>query len=332
MRGRIRRAVLIFIPLLLLLAGGLSFFRPRRDAPPLPGRSAGEIEQILDDVVHQHAQEAAKGRHPQYAERNERMWMLLLKGRMLALAYPDVMEVALRSRATDASLEPQRRRICIRFLGELSKSGRPSAALTIRSLAESPDRAVSGAALDCLSEIDLQGEHRALYLSRCGDESWDGFEAVALWNDLVTVQEMERIVAASPTDPQLSSGFRLDALNVLKKLRILSSPDWVVQIDTILAGPGDPEEQFRWALKVARARLIPGVLEFLRLRLDRTENPPPDDHPWMKDVHYDEALIAYAELGGELNEIEKERLYQFGYWGDFRKRLEELLALRDAGH
>jgi hypothetical protein len=51
----------------------------------------------------------------------------------------------------------------------------------------------------------------------------------------------------------------------------------------------------------------------------------------LEDLRYDDALIAYAELGGALNEIEQQRLYRFGYWGDFRKRLEELLQSPAAG-
>jgi hypothetical protein len=169
---------------------------------------------------------------------------------MLALAYPDVLEGLLISRATDASLDPLGRIYCVCLLGELSKSGRQAAAGTILALAQSPDCAVSSCALWKLSETDLQGEHRRLYLSQCREETGVAFDAVALWNDPATVQEMERIVAASPgiDDPEYE--LRFSALEVLDQLRILESPDWNVHVERILARPGDSRDRFDWAVKV----------------------------------------------------------------------------------
>ena len=351
MNARTRRLLGALLPTLLLMVGALPFFRPSRPAPQPSERTPAEIEKILDEIVATHRLKAGR---MSCGGRSDDVWMLYLKGRMLALVYPDVMEGLLISRAADPTLDPRHRGYCITLLGELAKAGRQAAAATLLSLSENPDQPIRSLAMRELSKVDLQGEHRRLYLSRCREGMWEAFDAVALWNDPATVQELERIVAASSGDQHPEGDLRLSAQHALKRLGILDSPDWNVQIERILAAPGGGDYDLDWALQVARSRRFPGALEALRRGLDRIENPlPPDasseerrDFDAMErdggritarvaqgrslgfgDDGFDDALIAYVEMGGTPNEFERDRLYLFGYWGDIRKRLEELLPL-----
>ena len=45
----------------------------------------------------------------------------------------------------------------------------------------------------------------------------------------------------------------------------------------------------------------------------------------MNEFHFDEMLLAYVDLGGELNDLEKKRLRYAGYACDPKVRLAELM-------
>ena len=44
-----------------------------------------------------------------------------------------------------------------------------------------------------------------------------------------------------------------------------------------------------------------------------------------EDGYYDDVLVAYFEIGGQLNDLERQRLRYYGYDCDPAKKLEEMM-------
>jgi len=325
---------------------------------PTPGDSSRhpvlDVRKTLDQALAKHRDRISHIVPCQLGVPDEEALASWHKQRLLALAYPGTMEKLLVTRARNSALDPITRSCCISLLGVLSKSGRKGVDGVLLELANSSDRSLCSHAIRDLSAVDLEGRHRELYLRKCRDQIWSAFEAVPYWSDSSIVREMNHIIADSPGINWPECEMRFRAQEVLWKLQILASPDCAKLLIGILEGPGNQWEHVPWALRAAQVHSIPGVLSALRRRLDRCENILPEnaspeerrEYAMLEQAGYnftaqlahgrvmsllccegyDEALIAYAELGGSLNGIEKSRLTTFGYNCDPEKRLEELLA------
>src|SRR5262249_41150237 len=94
----------------------------------------------------------------------------------------------------------------------------------------------------------------------------------------------------------------------------------------------------RWALRVVQKNPTPETIDCLRRRLESGESQAASEGKWTvgpteqgymestRDLYFDEVLLTYFSLGGQLNETESTRLRFFGYLGEPKERLEALLA------
>jgi hypothetical protein len=335
----------------LALAGALIALLLSDGRRPTARPASVNLETVLDDLLEK--QRARMSQPPGcLSAGNPELRALYFKGRLLTAAYPEILEGLLLSRAGDPTRSPYTRAFAVDRLGELYRSGRTHLEPMLHGWALGPDRYLRGRAIAALAEVDATGRFLDLYRANCTEQGWEAFEAVSCWVDQTTVTEMERIVAQSPGLQHPECELRLEAEEVLARLRILSSPDCDETLLNILDRSDDLRDQFSWALKVGRRKQLPGLLDALRRRLQRVEYRLPPDaseahrHDFaemerlcgpvsaqiargeslvMQDRFYDAALIAYAELGGVLNDAERRRLTLFGFVGDPKTRLEEML-------
>lgn len=346
--GKFRSFLVSLLAPVAVVVGLIFFLRPPAPPPASPGRSAVDIDRLFDDVVEKHRAAFSKGPGCMSGGRSEEIWQLYLKGRLLTMAYPNVMEGILLARAGDPSQSPYTRVLAIDLLGNLCRSGWTGPEVVLHQLAASPELSISQAAIRELSAIDKNGRFLDFYRDRCRKVR-SAFDAVSYWYDPATVVGMNLVVGASPGED--ASEFRLAAREVLVRQGILASPECGETLLRILEGRGE-SHRLEWALKVARMKSLPGLLPALRRRLDRAqETLSPNaseaerhDYDLMvrdgfnleRDVaegrvlsldhDFDLALIAFAELGGTLTAPERKRLIKFGFLGDPRTRLEELLG------
>lgn len=320
-----RRGILATLALHVLLAAGVIGWSVIMDAPRTPPeRTPADEAQILDAILEEHRVETSKGRECLFG-RNEVVWRLYLKARLLTLAYPNIAEGLLLERAVDSARPLQMRALSIGLLGRLYRAGRTHLDAALKEFANGPDPYLGSVAMRELAAVDSTGRFLVLYRNKCRLNSWAAFDAVSCWVDPMTIQDMNRIIADSPGNDFFESTLRLSAEEVLAKLRILASPDCDATLERIVEGLIS-SDRFEWALKVARMKSLPGLLEALRRRLHHVQSPLSPDaseaerHDYAQvvlagadparsvaagcyiDEHFDDALVAYAELGGELKD------------------------------
>jgi hypothetical protein len=136
-----------------------------------------------------------------------------------------------------------------------------------------------------------------------------------------------------------------------QRLKILLSPERDEVLRSILEDRVESRfrvlEWKRWALHVARSTNLPSLMDILRRKLDFNEQEYRDSflkYPSeavnksmeqrfeegadrIVSLDFDDFLVHYWELGGELNELEKRRLRYAGYACDPAQRLAELVRL-----
>lgn len=340
------------------LGTGPSSLPPTLATPNSPnsdtdGSTRSYVKSVLEELLSKYRGKLAKAPAHDSGRFVDEAATHFREGRLLTLAYPEYMEGLLISRAKDPTLDSESRAYCAALLGLLSKAGRKDAREALIELVKGSDKRVSQAALSELSKTDLKGQYLDLYLGKCRENELVAFEAVPFWIDASVIREMEIIVAKSPGNSYPQCEIRGNAEEALAKIRMLQAPDCDQKLEAILDGSSTKKDWFPWAVKAAAMRSLTGTLGALGRHLDRVEksheNPASEEQralaerlkeigadranalaqgrsPGPYHLNYDDALVAYSELGGELNEIQKRRLYIFGYACNPKQRLEELLS------
>jgi len=266
------------------------------------------------------------------------------EGRLLALAYPSEMEKLLIPRSRDTSLDSWERFGCVALLGVLAEAGMKESRAILCEIAAGSGPSLPDLAVDMLYRTDRQGEFLTLYLSKCREEGSAGFDAVSCYVDATTIRKLELIVATA--QGEFDGELRGEAQQALDKIHTLNSGDSVRVLEATLDGSKDARDWLPWALIMGKRNNLPGYLDCLRRRLDRTETtllgPQAEEvakvgvkqleefargsSSGIVDRFFDQALVAFAEAGGTLTEPERSRLNTAGYLCDPKKRLEELLS------
>lgn len=272
----------------------------------------------------------------------------LLEARLLAMAYPDLMESACITLLSDPSTDSADVEFAFWALSTLASQGRSQTDAFLHRLAVGNNSERAGVAIDLLSWNDVRGTCRSLYTQGCRAGIEEAFQALARYPDGETGPLMREILQGGGPVP-LTAGIRLLAKNVLEKQSILTGPDRDARLITLLQS-GNANE-VRWAIAAGRSVALPGIAETLREKLDRLESEcrsrfddlqgrlPPgtswagfDDQfshspkmPGMSDLHFDFLLTTLSDLGGALTPLESRRLTHFGWIGDPRVRLNEVL-------
>ncbi len=247
--------------------------------------------------------------------------------RLFVLGYPDLAEAwALQAAENPVSPGWERSR-ALHALGILAEAGLGSAESTLARLGRHSTGYFRSVAVWWLSRADRSGAHRTLYRDLAREGDWAAAEALSHWPDPEAVGILQGILAGPPGIVQ---GYAQESL---VRLRALESVDWHrLARDAILSEPGLAGSRFAWALRVAQERQAPWLPSTLGLRLDAARPStllrriPP--HLGVTDGGFDDALLALAEIGGNLSAQERRYLRHYGYGGDPRERLAEILAER----
>jgi hypothetical protein len=281
----------------------------------------------------------------------------LREARLLARAYPQECMAMAGEVARDPSRTGSERELACFLLSVLAAQHQKEAENQLLALAQNSKDSLSVAALHYLIEADFEGAHRDLYLTKSREGSFasiSALEGISRWMDGVAVEVMKGIVATNSDATFPESEFKGRAEENLQKAEILMGGNAETALLEILQNRESPHRQWTlWSLYVARARQLPGLLPALRQRLDGSEakaksleqktesfitglgrtDPGGFEFQFvasakvdgMPDQHFDELLVAYSELGGALTDLEKGRLRTFGYLGDAKDKLQELM-------
>jgi hypothetical protein len=268
-----------------------------------------------------------------------------LQARLLALSNPEEVESFALSIVQDSGADAEKVLFATKVLGILLAQGRKRAEEALKVLVQGTDQEVVPAALEALLANDKDGKERSLYWQICSKDFLPAFQCGPLWTDDPMKQGLQSRAAHYAALKQ-ADYFSKEAL---ARLSILESPQCAETLGSLVGGPneqGRPDgwsrEREEWALHVIQLRPTPGALGMLKDRLTRAENggagliargvvlPPPTDlsYPSWADKNYDKFLVAYLQLGGQLNEAETSRLTYFGYLGDPKERLQVLSTLK----
>jgi len=271
----------------------------------------------------------------------------LLEARLWALSFPREAEGRSLELARSGA-DKDARYVGMFMLGVLFSQGNRNAADGLVGIALGSDPTASSDATSILIENDDAGEYKTVYIRRAGDGDGNAISALGRWTDPEIARLLEKIAKSRKDDPEIS----IPADRALEQLRKLSAPDWPETVTKVITRQSSQDYYINWALQVAGDRNLPGLLDLLRRRLavaedkyvqrfaDWTEGPAPftkRDPASLRtmmaktsriqdvDWYYDEVLIKYAKVGGELNELQQARLQAHGYTGDFKKRLSEIM-------
>jgi hypothetical protein len=277
----------------------------------------------------------------QYGDGNSRFekekLRLLREARLFALAYPEEAQKLALPVALDSTRDWLERCYAVDVLGFLAKNGSTEALSALLSLGRDGDVRVSDTAIQGLSMSDPDGKYKDLYFERCRAGSYEAFEIVSAWCDPGTISEMKSYLGGPNED---------DAAEVLRRMDVLASGNWEEQIIGILRRQSTTLlHPFDWAMEVMKRRDPSTLRQVLRDQLDqaltggrnfweefhvskRFEDAFPSQPNIGKEVgnrRYDDLLVAYWGLGGELKDLERARLREFGYACNPGERLAELL-------
>ena len=266
------------------------------------------------------------------------------EARLFALVHPDAAEKLASDLAKDVSANDDERKFGFYMLKVLAGQGRSKAEQALYDVASGSNTRLTAWALQYLGEVDDKGRYRSLYLKRCQEFVGTGFHAISYWNDNAAVAILRNLADGPPPKPSPRGESPLAAQVALDRISIIQAPDWEVRVTEILEKKApDSANLTPWALRIARIRSVPGLRDILRRRMDIAEQNGREpkglfiNHEFEKDFvtarfvgvmnefHFDEMLLAYMELGGELNDLEKKRLRYAGYAVDPKERLAELM-------
>lgn len=269
------------------------------------------------------------------------------EARLLASVYPEAAELVAEELlgAKDASVFEQN--MATRMLGALAERGnRRAELLLLRQAGAKPNDPARESALSALHEQDRGCVYEPFYR-----EQWRiGGEWARGMLDLVPDRTTIELLQKASSDPAQPDYVREDVGGALARLRLLQSSDAETRLAEIIIAPpirarGEEEakqdRERRWALRAARVRDL-DLRSLLRRRLDRDleaareERLPtayarrPFAEEFRDDVFlfpsdWDDVLVAYAEMGGAPNVLERERLREFGFLCDPKVRLQEIL-------
>lgn len=272
----------------------------------------------------------------------------LVEARLWCLSYPKQAEELALKLSGDSSANDDDRGLAVHILGVLCGLGNAGVESFLCRLATSDNKRLSETATWALARWDVEGRHRDLFRQTALKGIFRAIDVLGEWSDDISEAVLNQIASQGTTGRECAQ-LSLLRLNWLKR------SDWAETVREILRDSSQHRfRHFDWALRVARQRRLPNLLNLLRERLraaeqesmkrcwdmwdgleldqkdelsrrDFTETFGPPHVDW----YFDDILISYAELGGELTALEQARLRFLGHGKDARKRLFELMDSRE---
>lgn len=262
----------------------------------------------------------------------------LKDARLWAAAFPKEAEKFAFAIAKDSTADPDDRRVAILYLGQMMESGNPAAETLLHAIARAGTDSIASSAVWTLADRDSEGRYLELYRDQARRGDYLSLMVLGDWVDAGSRRVLEELLARGDVH-------RSSIEMCLQRITLLECADWFDRIAPILDSRiGAASNWFDWALRVSRRRGHPGIVPRLRTRLRQVEEELLQVHAnwkyrtdsfedvfvkWFEvaqlDRYFDEALVAYSELGGELTELEARRLEMLGYRVDPLRRLTELM-------
>jgi hypothetical protein len=308
-----------------------------RFAPPPVANGNHEIfTGILGE--HRHARLTIRddSRNSQFMR--EEMWHLR-ELRLFALAYPKEAEEEAIVIAGDRTHEGVDRHAAFFVLARLAERGSVAVKAVLLEIASRTDDELRDLALAGLAGADLEGKHLSLYRQRAREGALGAVALLSRWADSECMAALQEIYERGKTAPAPEGVASYMAGQGMEQIRILmESPDVGKELGNVFA-PNSPRRGWQWklwALDAAKAKgLLPAILPSLKSWIDAADKRASDSGADIERADYaattgselyDDVLVAYAQGGGSLADTHKRRLRKFGYWGDPKERLTELLA------
>lgn len=273
----------------------------------------------------------------------------LIAARLLAITHPDETEACAVAILSDPQAGEDDVLFSIKTLEVLATEGRKAAENALAQAAQSRKWTTAHAALEALASCDKQGVHRGLYLNQLVNGTMEIAQLGPHWADAQTKSILQQLLNESTQPGKRKVGNFIS--EALARVTILEAGDRDGQLEQLIAyrrGTDWPVKAVHrqvWALRVVQMSPTPKTLEVLRERLDvaeveamgvlekDTDKKPRAAHPGYVhatgDDYYDQALLAYWRLGGKLNQVETQRLTHYGYLGDPRQKLQEILTAKE---
>jgi len=311
-----------------------------RPAPATTSRTPAEearLTKVFQDLVKAHHAAILKHGLAGAFFASDRL-LFRREARLLAAAYPDLAESLASKAARDASLDWRERIYAVDLLGMLASAGRSSVLPLLRTLSSDEDEHLKAFALAGVAIADVDGADKALYWAQCREGSATAFAFVSIWPDSGTISEMNALS---------STIYKADAKDVLTKIEMLQQPGWKERLGRIVQGEREAViDPVDWALSCLMRCAPEQLRTLLRGELDAGgerarrwwEQQQPGgayekDFQAADDVSfatgrkdYDLLLVTQWSIDGELTEVERRRLREFGYASDPAARLAELLG------
>jgi len=319
------------------------------DSPPVTVRQADTLESVrnrLESLLARHRKSRRQLQNVTTQNRDSFAWKRAYgytQARLLSLCFPAETEQLVDQILAQGKPELDDLILAAKLLGFLAAQGKTSVEGKLLQLTNAQDPQIIAAAVESLFSGDKEGRHRAVYWSKCSDGVLEVYDLGPYWADAQTKGMLQKIFDRDNT-PESPDGFTKEAL---ERLVILESGDRSEKLNQLLSGraeSGDYTKIYsrqKWALQVAQKTPDPAALEVLRQRLGRDEiaaatfmaekryEPVSPSQPGYVtatgDRYYDNALLAYFSLGGQLNDLQKQRLTYYGYLGDPKERLTSLM-------
>jgi hypothetical protein len=312
---------------------------------PVPQRGI-----IFDQLLARHRAAAERDRKPGQCHSDHPTLTMsefrysLIEARLWATAFPTDAEQAAFPLAGDTASNTDDRALAIAIIGTLAGIGNPRAEPVLLAASRSPEKGVAQAALFQLSQRDATGRHLALYQEKARALDIPALIALGDWADERSKEILEEVMARGGGEYEI-------AAHSWRRISWLKSPDRDKILAAILRSRSAMDfNEFHWALRMARRHSLPGLTGLIetRLREDEAEHlkffasifDVTDgcrlEEAYRRDFvrggvadppawYFDELLKAYADSGGALTELEKERLDYIGYGPHPRTRLFELV-------
>ena len=267
--------------------------------------------------------------------------------RLVALAFPaESLETAKRMLAAEPRSVPDAE-AALWILSVLSDQGDEAARKALVSVGLGGDPALASMALDLAPGLEDPDFLRPVLLKMAAEDSPRAVRLLAR----IGGPEARNVLLSLSADTSSWKG--PVARSVLEVRAAVEGGTWAKTLQGALDG-SDPEwrRDVRLALQLAANRPVPGMMELMRVRLEKAMRASRADFavmeskrlegalldaefertfktslfPTRADPDYGHVLLAYWRLGGELSALEKGHLRHLGYGCDPKERLAELVA------
>jgi hypothetical protein len=275
----------------------------------------------------------------------------LTEVRLWALAFPQQTILTAKKLLWDPAADRDDQNLALYALGILAREGNDPAILELAKVAHDAQGTLATRAIDTLARSGRMERQLPLMVQAAFGGNVLAIDALGYDGSIENVSRLKVMVNTLEKSVIPHHEWALiAAASALEQVEALQRPDWPKLVIEILSGSDDSHARwFPWALNVAEARKPEGAVVVLQDYLQGAETreldslrglsnltlaPPPDPETALvssidlasHQYYYDEVLLAYYKLGGQLSTRQRARLVYFGMIGDPLEALKVQLS------